>query len=230
MEVGNGIPIDKRVADRLECLIANAAALESARDALRQVDDIDGRIVDGRKLEAKRNGFIASAQHLLETIFPSPTNAHRNRAATVVARTGNDAAASVAAILEAVRDDLTAGVVRAVATAAQDELFDDFLDHAEHYLGAKKVAPAGVIAGVVFEDTLRRICDRLAIHQKGIDLDKLISELAKREVLNPVGAKRARAAAGLRTSATHAQWDEFGAGDVEAAIKITRELIERSVV
>ena len=47
----------------------------------------------------------------------------------------------------------------------------------------------------------------------------------------PVGtelkAKRARAAAGLRTSAAHARWDEFELRDVRPVIDLTRELIEK---
>jgi hypothetical protein len=38
-------------------------------------------------------------------------------------------------------------------------------------------------------------------------------------------AKRARAAAGLRTSAAHARWDEIGLSDVAQVIELTKELI-----
>jgi hypothetical protein len=38
-------------------------------------------------------------------------------------------------------------------------------------------------------------------------------------------AKRARAAAGLRTSAAHARWEEFEIGDVIPVIEFTKELI-----
>jgi hypothetical protein len=38
-------------------------------------------------------------------------------------------------------------------------------------------------------------------------------------------AKRARAAAGLRTSAAHARWEEIKLGDVDPVIQFTRELI-----
>jgi hypothetical protein len=38
-------------------------------------------------------------------------------------------------------------------------------------------------------------------------------------------AKRARAAAGLRTSAAHARWEEIQLGDVKPVIEFTRELM-----
>lgn len=60
-------------------------------------------------------------------------------------------------------------------------------------------------------------------------LDQLISDLEKAGHVMAVKAKRARAAA-QRTKATHAQWDEFEAADVEAAITITRELIDKLLI
>ena len=53
------------------------------------------------------------------------------------------------------------------------------------------------------------------------------SELANRDppVLTALKAKRARAAAGLRTSAAHARWEEIDLADVAPAIELTKELI-----
>lgn len=56
-------------------------------------------------------------------------------------------------------------------------------------------------------------------------LDALISELSTLGELSAVQAKRARVAAHVRTKASHAQWGEFGAEDVQATITFTRELI-----
>ena len=47
---------------------------------------------------------------------------------------------------------------RAVMLVNAGGAFDDFLDHGEAYLKAGRKDPAGVIAGVVLEDTIRRIC------------------------------------------------------------------------
>jgi hypothetical protein len=103
--------------------------------------------------------------------------------------------------------------------------FDDFLDHGVEYLKHGRKDEAAVIAGIVFEDTIRRICRVLAISEKGVPLDTLISELAKQGVITALEAKRARAAAGLRTSAAHARWEEIKLGDVAPAIELTKELI-----
>lgn len=76
---------------------------------------------------------------------------------------------------------------------------------------------------------MRRVCRKHSIDERDVNLDKLISELVKQNVLTELKAKRARAAAGVRTKATHAQWDEFTPGDVEAALAFTRELIENQL-
>jgi hypothetical protein len=86
---------------------------------------------------------------------------------------------------------------------------------------------AAVISEIVFEDTIRRICRVLGVREDGVALDTLISELAKRNrpVLSTLKAKRARAAAGLRTSAVHTRREEIEIGDVGPVIGLTRELI-----
>jgi len=77
----------------------------------------------------------------------------------------------------------------------------------------------------VFEDTIRRICRVLGIPENGVALDTLITELGKQGVMTALEAKRARAAAGLRTSAAHARWEEIKIGDVDPVIQFTRELM-----
>jgi hypothetical protein len=64
----------------------------------------------------------------------------------------------------------------------------------------------------------------LGVTENGIALDTLISDLAKQGTLTALRAKRARAAAGLRTSAAHARWTEIGLGDVAPVIELMKEL------
>ena len=88
---------------------------------------------------------------------------------------------------------------------------------------------AGVISGVVFEDTLRNICRDNEIEESGIPLDQLITELTKYDVISQIKAKRARVAAHVRTKATHAQWDEFELSDVKTTVEFTEELINANL-
>ncbi len=84
---------------------------------------------------------------------------------------------------------------------------------------------AGVIAGVVFEDTIRRIYRDKITDDKDQSLEDLINGLAKRDVITGQQSKQSKVAAHVRTKATHAQWDEFDLTGVEGTIQITKLLL-----
>jgi len=118
--------------------------------------------------------------------------------------------------------DIDAGLLNNFANKIRAETFDEFLEHAEWYHAHDRKNEAGVLAGVVFEDTVRRICRDQAIDEKGEKLEELINQLAKKDVITGQQSKQAKVAAHVRTKATHAQWDEFDLDGVASAIKITR--------
>jgi hypothetical protein len=131
----------------------------------------------------------------------------------------------MAATLERLLEEIEGGLLTTIENHAIAATFDDFLDHGAEYVKRGRKDEAAVIAGIVFEDTMRRICRLLGVPENGVALDTLISELTKRDVLTALKAKRARAAAGLRTSAAHARWEEFQLSDVNPVIELTRELM-----
>jgi hypothetical protein len=137
------------------------------------------------------------------------------------------AVSGMAAMLTRLLEEIEGGLLTTIENHAIAVTFDDFLDHGAEHLKYGRKNEAAVIAGIVFEDTIRRICRVLGLTESGIALDTLITELTKRDppVLTALKAKRARAAAGLRTSAAHAQWDEIDLGDVAPVIELTKELI-----
>ena len=175
------------------------------------------------------SAWLTAAQNAVHLACQNPQAHYRQKADRVAS--GNHgfrihaAVGELASVLRTFLEDADAGLLASVADRARAELFDDFLDHAETYLREKRKNEAGAIAGVVFEDTLRRVCRKNLIPEKGSKLDALISQLASRGELSAVKAKRARAAADVRTKATHAQWSEFELSDVQATIEFTRELI-----
>lgn len=173
-------------------------------------------------------GWIAEALNIIELAVPIPSNAYRQRidtlgqgrAYSLPARVG-----SIAQILSALLPDIDAGLLGELGNKIRAETFDDFLDHAESYAREGKKMEAGVIAGVVFEDTIRRLY-RVRIDQdKGHKLEDLINVLAKQNVITGQQSKQAKVAAHVRTKATHAQWDEFDLAGVENAIQITRHFL-----
>jgi orotate phosphoribosyltransferase-like protein len=138
----------------------------------------------------------------------------------------------MAALLTRLLEEVEGGLLTTIENRAIAVTFDDFLDHGAEYLKHGRKDEAAVIAGIVFEDTTRRICRVLGLAENGVALETLISELAKRDppVLTSLKAKRARAASGLRTSAANARWEEIERSDVGPVIELTKELIETHLI
>ncbi len=213
--------IEESVSERIRSLITEGQYLRggSAHGTVLSVDHME-----------KCSGWIGAAGHVVQIVCPNPENMYRKKAEEIASRSvGNfthSAVGEFTELLKRLLADVQGGLIAAIINRAQAETFDDFLDHGRAYLKAEQVREAGVIVGVVFEDSLRRVSRKNGIKDKDVKLDELISALTKLEVISPTKAKRARAAAHVRTKATHAQWDEFDLKDVNAAIEFTQELIE----
>jgi hypothetical protein len=132
---------------------------------------------------------------------------------------------SIAEILRALLTDIDAGLLTTLANRVRAETFDDFLDHADLHLKEGRKQEAGVIAGVVFEDTVRRICRSNGIDDKGQQLEQLINALTKQDVITGLQSKQAKVASHVRTKATHAQWNEFDLEGVTDTIQITKRFL-----
>lgn len=211
--------IDQAIRERIKALIKSGNSLIALDQSAAHDSDY--------LLNTNCSAWLMSAQHIVEAAFADPQSVHRKYVVEAV-NEGSRSPYRVAIVTYALVNtlaDINAGVIRGVADQARAEVFDDLLDHADHYLRAERHGPAGVLAGVVFEDTIRRACKRFEIATGDVQLDRLIDQLSGIGKLSKVKAKRSKAAASVRTSATHAQWEEFDATDVTATIAITRELI-----
>jgi hypothetical protein len=172
-------------------------------------------------------GWITEAMNIIELAVPIENNSYRRQVTKIGEGDGEFIAdvASIAAILRGLLPDIDAGLIADFGNTIRAETFDDFLEHADTYLKDGQKQAAGVLAGVVFEDTIRRICRDRGIVEKGEDIDKLISALAKQTAITGQQARQARTAAFVRTQATHAQWDEYDLDGVAATITLTRTLL-----
>ena len=199
-------------------------------ESLRQSDD-RGHVSDSSQYQHAR-GWITASRNILLHIFPDGNSPYVKHVDGAIEEGGNCAweyiagtVGEIRAVLKNLLTDIQAGLLSSIADRARAETFDHFLDHAREYLANGQKNEAGVIAGVVFEDTVRRIAAKRGIKESGEKLDALISALASDRAISGVMAKRCRAAAGVRTNATHAQWDEFENGDVQATVAVTDELV-----
>jgi hypothetical protein len=206
--------IEDKIRQKIETLITRSVPI---------VTSSHGRAGSDQHL-AQCHGWIAEALNVIQLAIQSPKNAYRVQiekaaSSTVVAVLR---AASMAEILRSLLPDIAAGLLGNLENKVRAETFDDFLDHAEFYLRDSRKMEAGVIAGVVFEDTIRRMFRDKISDDKGQKVEDIINALAKQGVITGQQSKQAKVAAHVRTKATHAQWDEFDLAGVEAAIQITK--------
>ncbi|MEE9443992.1 MAG: hypothetical protein V3V99_15115 [candidate division Zixibacteria bacterium] len=179
--------------------------------------------------EAQCMGWITTALHIIQVVIIKPDSAYRTQASKIAPNGGslvaNNAVGAITALLENLLKDIELGMLTSIDNRIHAGIYDDFLDHAEDYLKKNMKNESGVIAGVVFEDSIRKLCRSNAIVEKDEKVDALISELQKMDIFSPVKAKRARVAGHVRTKATHAQWDEFDIDDVKATIDFTKNML-----
>jgi hypothetical protein len=175
---------------------------------------------------AKCSAWITEALNVISYAIPSPQNPYR---AQIEKNGGSFRVQRVATISETLRallPDIDAGLLGDLGNQVRAETFDNFLDHGAAYLAEGRRMEAGVIAGVVFEDTIRRIYrNKIADDDKDKNLEELINALARKGVITGQQGKQAKLAAHVRSKATHALWDEFDVHGVQDTIQVTRRFL-----
>lgn len=206
--------IGDNVRRKLDDLIARARALVG-----------DGDIPRDAHHAAKCSAWITEALNIVAYAIPSPHNPYRVRIEAMGGGTKTQRVASISETLRALLPDIDAGLLGDLGNQVRAETFDNFLDHGAAYLAEKRKMEAGVIVGVVFEDTIRRIYRDKIGDDKGQKLEGIINALATQSIITGQQSKQAKVAAHVRTKATHAQWDEFDLAGVEDTIQVTRRLL-----
>ena len=208
--------IEKKLRDKIAQLIERAPTYTDA-----EIIERTGR------WQADGEAWIVEAKNVVELAVPDFLNAYRNRMTTAtILGAMLERVQTIASLLRSLLADIDAGLIGTLKAKVQAETFEDFLDHAVAYRNRGGKDQAGVIAGVIFEDTMRKIyadnIDRVARP----DLEQVIIALTKQQVITEEQAKQARVAQLVRTKATHAEWDGFTMDGVDDTIKITKALIE----
>lgn len=135
-------------------------------------------------------------------------------------------------ILEALRHDYAAGALGPIQELIRGEVFDDFLEMAEHLLRLAYKDPAAVLIGGVLEQNLRRMCLRASISVKKDDRPKaaeaLNVELAAKGVYGNLDQKSVTSWLDLRNKAAHAQYDAYGPEQVRLMLLGVRDFLRRT--
>ncbi len=212
--------IDERVRNKFDVLIRSGCQLKNGNE--------HGQVRGEAHLQ-DCIAWIASAHNIVHLVVTNSSNPYRMSVDRICGLDRgyctHESVGEVTVILKSLLEDIDLGLLASIEDQTRAAVFDDFLDHAKEYAREKRKNEAGVISGVVFEDTLRGICRKAGVTEQGRKLDVLIDDLVKAGTLTQVKAKRAKVAAHVRTKATHAQWDEFELGDVDTTIAFTEELI-----
>ena len=201
--------IETQIQNRIKALIQDAARPENAN-----ILGID---------------LLTAAYSLAQQICPSPDHAYHQAFKNLATGNTTSIGSEMIGLLTNLSQDLNDGLLGSITDGARAETFDNFLDHGKAYLEKDCEWEAGVIAGSVFEDTVRRICNKNNIPEAGVNMDTLISALDKAGVITPIQAKRARTAAAVRTSAAHARKSELNRSDVKETMVFTRHLLEEKL-
>ncbi len=130
-------------------------------------------------------------------------------------------------ILKSAKEEVEKGLLFSTRTLVIAEVFDDFLEQAEHLLSSGYYQAAAVLVGCVLEDGLRRLCARKNVHLPAkAKLDSMNSELAKIGTYNLLVQKRITMLAEIRNKAAHGQSAEFDQGDVADMLQKVRSFME----
>ncbi len=138
----------------------------------------------------------------------------------------HDAEAGVA-VLRAAKEDIEGGYLQKVEMLISAEVFDDFLEMAEHLLANGYKDPAASLIGAVLEDGLRRICGNNNIAVKSDDnISSLNRKLAdKKDVYNRLKQREIEVWNKLRDYADHGHFDQYKQDDVTDMLKGVRSFL-----
>jgi hypothetical protein len=163
--------------------------------------------------------FGVESDHYLnfKELFPQLTDFHN----------GTENFKKALGVFKAAKDDYEHGYLFDTRSLIQAEVFDDFLEQAEHLLKNGYFGPAALVAGSVLEDGLRKLCQRKNISLPArVTIDPMNVELAKAGIYNTLSQKRITALADIRNKAAHGKWNEFNDKDVQQMISQVRSFME----
>jgi len=139
-------------------------------------------------------------------------------------------------MIEGLLHDLKKNYLKSLAKIIHGDVFEDYLEMAEHLLNEGYKDPAAVITGSTLEEHLRQLC-----LNNGIDIDvqtgtgqrpkragQINSELAKNEVYSILDQKSIIAWLDLRNKTAHGKYHEYSPKKVELMVMGIRDFINRN--
>jgi hypothetical protein len=212
----------------------------STEDVVRKIDAVLERYMsptgsfDRDRVDANGRGpaagWLVSSQEAVERFAP-PGSWYLRVAGEA---SGSDAfqLELVAGVLQALRADYQDGLLVDLTELVHADLFDEFLDMAEHLLDSGYKGPAAVLAGGVLEEQLRKLSCKFGVPTtkesgESEKAESMNASLAKLGTYTKTEQKQVTAWLGLRNDAAHAKHDEFLDGEVTVMIQGLRGFVLR---
>ena len=193
-----------------------------------------GAVVSGAdKLAFGRVQELAtSAQAAIERLSPPGSAYLANCVSAINETTNNEYRLEwLMGIVEALRHDYAADALAPIQELIRAEVFDDFLEMAEHLMELGYKDPAAVLIGSVLEQHLRKLCLRASIdtesNGKPKKADTLNSELAAAKVYDKLDQKSVTSWLDLRNKAAHAEYSSYSIEQVKLLLLGVRDFIRR---
>ena len=220
------MPPDARIAAQFDDLLADGASI------LESMSWDGSRYYRGPRDEDFQS-FRIRALNLIRRVCGDDSDHYRQllgqgKNAEVYAANGYVFMPHGVGIVRAAKLDYEAGMLFDLQRLIEAEVFDDFLEQAEHLHAAGYITAAASLAGAVLEDSLRKLSDANGIPvPTKTRIDTLNAELAKKGVYSKLQQKRVTALADIRNSADHGHSDQFETSDVARMVAEVRELVTK---
>jgi hypothetical protein len=196
----------RRFTELVEQMAVVAATKRYERSEYFAGDRIDGEQFVNWKVKAKNlltNACGRESEHYLAFVKAEQPIAYRSNW---------EEFKDLKAIFLAAQEDYEGGYLRSIRNLVQAEVFSSELDQARELLATGYKAAAAVVAGIVLETGLRRMCQ-----DRSLDLgklDRMNAALSKNGVYSLLVQKRITALADIRNNAAHGHPDQFNERDV----------------
>ena len=214
--------LDQKIRDRLDELIQMGDRVLAT-----QQDPGPNVIGDDRVDSQLAYQWATSVQNLLLRVFGQDSQHYKNFTERVGKYVSYSPVYQAQGILKAAKDDYVNDQLFELRQTIEAELFDDFLEQAEHLLSSGYYQPAAVVAGCVLENGLRKLCNKhgitLAPKPK---IDSMNADLAKAGVFSKLVQKRITTLADIRNKAAHGGWNEFTSDHVKEMVAAVRRFME----
>ncbi len=138
-------------------------------------------------------------------------------------------------VIVALHHDLTEGYIESIEEITHADVFDNYLDMADHLLDKNYKDPAAVIAGTTLEIHLRKLCiknnieifkdDKKSNYKKAEGLN---GELKSKEVYVTLDNKNITAWLDLRNDAAHGKYGNYNNTQVVNMIQGIKDFMDRN--